>query len=151
KVAEGCYTFHPLGVDAPLFNSPQTEGELTQIADPVNVPEPLRRLPLYADLEAVRQAIADGMSRDEAIAHSIYFNPQQAILQVWRTSSGTSAQIPAEEILICDLSGPPPSADDFWRRPPADRQYRPAHPHDDAPATVALPIQVAVDPALGRL
>ncbi len=43
----GCYTFDPLGRDLDLFNRAQTEDQITQLAAPINVPEPLRRLPLY--------------------------------------------------------------------------------------------------------
>ena len=51
-----CYTFHPAGVDAPLFNDPQTEEAITHLAEEQNVPGPLRRLALGEELEALRRA-----------------------------------------------------------------------------------------------
>ena len=56
---------HPLGVPAPLFNRPlssdPSEGALvTAQARERDVPEPLRRLPLHLELEALRQSMADG-------------------------------------------------------------------------------------------
>ena len=34
------FRFHPLGLDAPLFNRPKTEDEITHLAEPINVPIP---------------------------------------------------------------------------------------------------------------
>lgn len=126
EVKDGCYTFNPLGIDAPLFNPEQSEDEITHIAEPVNVPEPLRRRPLYRELEAMRQALTDG----DGMGEGAYFgrNPVLAVVK-----DGT--HIPAREILICDLSD--------WRRPADTKLYgTPPEPFD---------IQVAVDPVLGRL
>src|SRR5205814_405268 len=50
----GCYTFNPLGYDAPLFNQPQPETTITHLAGEENVPGPLRRRALYDELEAWR-------------------------------------------------------------------------------------------------
>ena len=44
------FLFSPLGANLPLFARPQTEGSGTQLAEPVNVPEPLRRRVLDAAL-----------------------------------------------------------------------------------------------------
>lgn len=45
----GCkgYTFDPTGKDIRLFNRPQTETQITHLAEEINVPVPLRRRPLY--------------------------------------------------------------------------------------------------------
>ena len=53
------YTFNPLGLDAPLFNPPQPEGEFTHLAEELNVPAMLRRRPLYDELQAHRGALTD--------------------------------------------------------------------------------------------
>lgn len=42
-VDKGCFVFSPLGNNAQLFTNPQTEDEITHVAEPVNVPVPLSR------------------------------------------------------------------------------------------------------------
>jgi hypothetical protein len=49
------YTFNPLGLDEPLFNLPQTEEQITDLAQEVDVPAELRPRALFYELEAVRQ------------------------------------------------------------------------------------------------
>jgi hypothetical protein len=44
------FRFSPLGNDAPLFNRPQTEDELTHLAEPANVPGRISRRAAAADL-----------------------------------------------------------------------------------------------------
>jgi len=141
--ADGRYRFSPLGDDATLFNRPQTEAEITHLAGEENVPGTLRRLPLYRDLEAVRQAVADGRA-----PRSVYFGADP-VLQVLVADKpgGKPAAIPSQEVLICHLGDPPVAIPEVWRRPPKTKRYQPS---DGSPA-VDLPIQVAVDPVLGRL
>ncbi len=55
----GRFTFSPLGTSAPLFNVPEPETEITHLAEEINVPAELRRRPLYDELEARRQKIAE--------------------------------------------------------------------------------------------
>lgn len=57
--ADGRFFSNALDLDAPLFNRPETETEITHLAEETNVPGRLRRRPLYAELEARRQAIVD--------------------------------------------------------------------------------------------
>ncbi|GIV60248.1 MAG: hypothetical protein KatS3mg043_1337 [Rhodothermaceae bacterium] len=122
---DGRYTFSPLGNDLPLFNRPQTETEITHLAEPVNVPDRLRRRTLYDDLDAYRQALLTGGTTAPA-----YFGPQP-VLQVF--FDDLEAALPPEQILICDLSG--------WDVPgwipPAD--------------TTGFGAKVSVDPERGRL
>ena len=54
----GSFTFNPVGIDRPLFNRPRTELEITRLAGEMHVPGPLRRRPLYEELEQRRQAVA---------------------------------------------------------------------------------------------
>lgn len=42
------WRFHPLGIDQQLYTMPQTETEVTQLATPLNVPEPISRRVLDA-------------------------------------------------------------------------------------------------------
>jgi hypothetical protein len=59
-----------------------------------------------------------------------------------------SASIPPEQIMICDLSDlKPPAAPGTWRTPAASKTYTRAFDG----AQITLPLQVAVDPVLGRL
>ncbi|HDJ37591.1 MAG TPA: hypothetical protein ENF24_00130, partial [Methanosarcinales archaeon] len=125
------YTFDPTGIDIPLFNRPQTEREIVHLAEEINVPAPLRRRPLYDELEARRQAITNDKTPQQ-----VYFG-QQPVFRVFMVTDGAFEQIPHEEILICDLSD--------WRIPPTEIDY-------PAPtSTVSHPIMAAVDPVLGRL
>jgi hypothetical protein len=141
---DGRYRFHPLGYDAPLFNRPRTELGIGQLAGEVNVPGALRRRPLYDELEAYRQALVDGTP-----PRLLYF-AAPPVLQVFvqRSADGAFEPIPSEEMLICHLGDPttgPPPAD--WRRPPTSKAYR----RTSDGQQVERPIQVAVDPVLGRL
>jgi hypothetical protein len=130
RISEGCYTFHPLGADAPLFNRPRTESTIDHLAEERDVPGPLRRLPLYEELEARRRAVAAGATPEEN-----YFAPP-VVLRVRLGEEETP--VPPEEILICNLR--------LWGRPPATKPYlRPdGTVHNQT-------IRVAVDPVLGRL
>jgi len=128
--ADGRFTFSPLGLDAPLFNSPQPEIEITHLAEEINVPGELRRRALYDELEARRQALAEGKT-----AGTLYFGPTP-VLQVF--VNGEANAVKAEEILICDLSA--------WHISDATKTYTLADG-----TKIPLPIRVAVDPVLGRL
>ncbi len=57
--ADGRYTFNPLGLDAPLFNRPQVETEITHLAEEINVPGRLRRCS-SSDPGRVLQVCLDG-------------------------------------------------------------------------------------------
>ncbi|MGC4098858.1 MAG: phage tail protein [Nitrospira sp.] len=139
-VKEGCFTFHPLGFDMPLFNPGQEEQYVTRLAEPVHVPDPLRRRPLFDELEELRQRVADGRSEAERARALSWFDPVHPAFQVFKNG----VPIPVTEILICDLTD--------WQRPPNVRTYRRrGKRHDDASPDPQLPIQVAVDPVLGRL
>jgi hypothetical protein len=50
---QGLYWVDPLGQDQPLFNAPNPESTITQLADEINVPTPLRRRPLHDEVEAI--------------------------------------------------------------------------------------------------
>ena len=151
EITEGyCYTFNPLGIDAPLFNPPQTEDEITHLAKPINVPEPLNRRILYEHLESLRQGLAnlvsqpaaEGAETEEKLRQqSVYFG-SNPVLKVFL--GGNENPIPPEEISICDLSN--------WQLPPPSKEYKPKPTPTDLNSSVkTFPIQVAIDPILGRL
>ena len=100
------YTFDPTGIDIPLFNRPQTEMQITHLAEEINVPAPLRRRPLYDELEARRQALVNNEE-----PKSVYFG-KQPVFRVALVIDGDPEDIPPEEILICDLSD--------WRIPKSE-------------------------------
>lgn len=135
QVQDGCYTFDPLGVDIALFRSPPTLPEFTLALGPSDLPEPLRRRPLYADLEALRQGMADGRKEADLLTASLSFG-KDPVFQV--LTGGT--RIDPSAILICDLS--------TWQRPPDSLTYAPS---GGSLQPMTLPIAVAVDPVLGRL
>ncbi|MDP9342040.1 MAG: hypothetical protein M3Q23_08060 [Actinomycetota bacterium] len=129
--ADGRFWFGPLAMDAPLFNAPQAETEITHLAEEQNVAGVLRRRPLHDELEARRRA----RSADEE-AERVYFGAEPVI----RLFVGDPlAEIPPERIMICDLSA--------WDRPPTQRLY----PGPSGQGQVSQPIDVAVDPATGRI
>jgi len=141
--ADGRYRFHPLGLDAALFNRPQTETEITHLAEEINVPGLLRRRALYDELEDRRQAVIDGRSPKRS-----YFGTQPVFQIFIRKNAGSLlTEIPPENILICDLRDaavPPPEG---WLRPPPQKAY----PSADGGPEKPHPISVAVDPERGRL
>jgi hypothetical protein len=93
----GRHTFHPLGLETPLFNNPRPETEISQIAGELNVPAPLRRRPLYRELEARRAALAaDAEPRPQ------YFG-EQPPFRVFL--DGAASAVPPESIAVCDLDG----------------------------------------------
>ena len=132
------FTFHPLGLDEPLFNPPRTEREISHLAAEPDVPGRLPRLDLVDELDAVRQAEVDGETppagaffRDDSIPFAVSY--------ATAADPDTLVEVPSDQISICDLS--------VWRRPLPTRAYR---PKAGGPA-LARPIVVGVDPTLGRL
>ena len=148
---DGRYRFSPWGNDMPLFHRPQTETEISHLAEEINVPGRLRRRALYDDLEALRQALVD----DEPHPRSRFLPVDNPAFQILRDNgAGKLTPIPAAEILICDLGDIQGEAD--WRRPPTSKSYTSRTKFDHSveppvPLTRELPIQVAVDPERGRL
>lgn len=107
---DGRYTFSPLGNDAPLFNRPQTESEITHLAEEINVPGRLRRRPLYDELEARRQTLTDQRTdlystlaglRNALIAQQPIINEINALAQL--VAGGASARMKRLDQLRLDL------------------------------------------------
>lgn len=139
--AQGRYTFHPLGLDAPLFNRPRSETEITHLAEEINVPGRLRRRALYDDLKRIRE-------RGSA-ARSAYFSEPpvfQLFIDEQFDTDGNAIPLEPAEILICDLSD--------WRRPPDSVTLTRRVRQPDGGSIqqlVVLPIRAGVDPVLGRI
>lgn len=123
----GCYHFHPLGIDVPLFNRERAESSITHLAREIDVPGPLRRRPLYAEVEALRSG---------ATPETDYLSADP-VFEVWLDGQ----RLNPKEIAICDLSDPPAAIPTGWYRPPSSKPY---------PAGNQT-IRAGVDPKLGRL
>ena len=136
KIGNGRYTFSPLGNDITLFNRPQTETEITQLAEEINVPGLLRRRALYDELEALRAMLVSGGGN----APERYFG-LQPVIQIFFDKTA----LKPEEIVICNLSG--------WEQAgwlPADsREF--TKPETEKTEKTTFTTKVAVDPVLGRL
>jgi hypothetical protein len=128
------HTFDPLGRDLPLFNTPRTEAEATQISREENLPLPLRRRALFDELEVWRQALVD-----ESEPAPLYFRPDAPGPVFEITVDDEATSIPPESVLICNLAD--------WRRPNKTKSYVRA---SDGVVKIRQ-IRVAVDPVLGRL
>ncbi len=90
------FLFNPLGIDAPLFNQPETETLLTDFAGPLNVPMPISRLAMKLDKGA--------------------FYGADASLLV--TIGGVA--VPAGDVVVCNLSDLGDGSGD-WAHRPADK------------------------------
>jgi len=131
----GLFRFNVLGCDTHLFNLPQSETTLSSLAGELNVPGPLRRRPLYDELEARRAALAQDRTPEQ---HAFGAAPPFSLHR--ETAPNTLEEVSPDEIVICDLS--------TWHRPAATLPYPGSDPN--APP-VNRTILVAVDPVLGRL
>jgi hypothetical protein len=78
-----CFRFNPLGVDMALYNTPETEEEISHLAEPRNVPMPLARRWLKAHLD-------DDYGPGKSLWLELDGNPPQLIAR--------------NNIRICDLS-----------------------------------------------
>jgi len=111
----GFFTFDPLGrdpLDAQLYNRPRTEEQITDLAQPINVPEPLSRRVMHDELTALREALAAG--RDPVRTYFAH-DAGGPVLRIWVDG----AQVPAEDLIVCNLSPLPSVIPIEWRRPPA--------------------------------
>jgi len=88
------YRFSPLGHDAPLYTFPVAEDEITHLAEPVNVPDPISRRVLHGNLEH-------------------YYGPDRSL--AIRVGSGPGSEVDVSDIIVCDLSDDGPD----WAHAPA--------------------------------
>ncbi len=127
----GAYTFSPMGIDAPIFNTPETVTDRysPKPIDETKLPMPIRRRALHDDLEGMRRA--DVLGEDFA---SRYFGSENVLTIRERGQ----APIPTDEIYVCNLEA--------WGVPPNARSYT----KPDG-STENRAIRVAVDPINGRI
>lgn len=98
------YSFDPTGLDIPLFNRPQTENLIVQLSQEINVPGPLRRYPLYAELETRRKGEAPMPS---------YFDPEPVLGIDISDGDEETFRVPIEDLFICNMA-------DEWHYPPLE-------------------------------
>ncbi|MEB3283266.1 MAG: hypothetical protein VKK42_30530 [Lyngbya sp.] len=130
-----CYTFNPLGLDAPLFNQPRRKTDILTLAEEINLPGILRRVPLANELKQRRQYRLQGK-----LLEGIRYFDNDPVFQIF--VNGQPEPIPPEEILICSLENQ--EKNQAWNIPEQkfDRN------NDDPPLPAKV---VAVDPELGRI
>jgi hypothetical protein len=138
--SSGKYTFSPLGDDTNLFNKPQTETQITHLAQEINVPGLLRRRPLYDELEARRQALVDGKAPDYGYFDDRSDTKSDPVIEVFL--NGSSTPVSPNEVLICNLEN--------WQIPPDQKTYKRLK-DDGTWEDVDQTITLAADPVLGRL
>jgi hypothetical protein len=139
-IPEGAFTFSPLGLDMQLFNIPQSETEITQLAEEVNVPGLLRARALHDELEEGRKAIVN----DEEPFYSYFHDTYPPVFQLFVNEN--AMPIPNEELVICNLSN--------WHVPPTSKTYKKSVVQLDGTSMevdISLPISAAVDPSRGRI
>jgi Phage tail protein (Tail_P2_I) len=95
EVIEGAgYTFHPFGLDVPLLNPPQTAVPSVFASTERQLPVPLRRAALAADVEALRRGEADSFFSGEPAFRILVGEAGEAGFQ----------PIPPAALEICDLA-----------------------------------------------
>ena len=106
-----------LGAQPPLFNSPEAETDIADLAGELNLPGVLRRRPLHDELDDRRQAIADDIPLEEVERAAAWFGASP-VIQIRIASE--SDPIPPHEVAICNLMDDSSGA---WRRPAASLDY----------------------------
>ena len=128
------FRFSPLGIDVALYEQPRGDNLSPARTTELSVPAPLRRRPIWAELEAARTALAANQP-----ASYRFLDPADPAFRVWEIDgTGAAAEIPPDRIQICDLSA--------WAAGlPKARSYVDPRTGGEVDA------RVAVDPVLGRL
>lgn len=141
--AKGRFLTNPLELDAPLFNRPQTETQLTALASELNVPGMLRRRALDAEVEARRLALVNDDPLPEA-----WFGREAVFAVAYRlVAGGAFIDVKPEEMIIAHLDGVSPALPEVWLRPPTKLTYL----RRSDQASIDVPIALAIDPLLGRI
>ncbi len=98
QVGPHVYTFSALGNDTPLYNRPQPEPEPTHIAEPLNLPIPIRRRPFEERVER------DGKKVTQASA--AYYGERKS-MRIWAPDwprKGETKPLQNSQIIPADLS-----------------------------------------------
>ena len=121
--SDGRYRFDPLGRDLPLFNRAAPETEIEHLATEPDVPAPLRRRPLHAELEQRRTDVGAGREPSPR-----WFGVRPPVRVHRRVAAGDELlEVPPEQLEVCHLG----DIGTDWRRPATGR--------------------VSIDPVLGRV
>ncbi|MBI3529359.1 MAG: hypothetical protein HY067_15495 [Betaproteobacteria bacterium] len=92
------FRFNPLGADQPLFRLPITETQITHIAEPANVPDPINlRLMVRAVEAAADPTVPDDYGPDESVV----------LLRPNANPALPPVPIPTSDICVCDLRDVP--------------------------------------------
>ncbi len=110
KSASGLYHFSSLGCDIPLFHQPETESEISHMAEEINVPGPIRPLALHADLLGYLDEYSGAVAADQP-QHSRYYGPDRSLAVYTIDENGQRRLVPPSEIVSQDLGD--------WHRPGA--------------------------------
>jgi hypothetical protein len=94
------YLFSPLGNNTPLFTRPEPEPEISHLARPINVPAPITRRVLHADLDPDAPA-------------GNYYGVEKSLFIV-RDGSG----VDIADVVACDLSD---AGGGLWAHRPQDK------------------------------
>jgi hypothetical protein len=91
------WSIHPVGCDSPLFNVPRTETTITHLAEEQNVPGPLRRLALNAELERLRLGIATPAP--------VFMTESDPVLRIFARLAGETVpvEVRREDIYLCEI------------------------------------------------
>lgn len=81
------FLFDPLGVNRQLYSRGESEREIEHLAEPVNVPQPISRRVLHADLKREKDQVYYGKDKDKSL---------------WIEVDGEV--MTADRIEVCDLS-----------------------------------------------
>jgi hypothetical protein len=87
------FRFSPLGHDQQLYTFPVAEDEITHIAEPINVPDPISRRVLHENLKR-------------------YYGPDRSVFISVGTGPGSEVDI--GDVIVCNLSDDGPG----WAHPP---------------------------------
>ncbi|MBS0445359.1 MAG: hypothetical protein JSR59_05340 [Proteobacteria bacterium] len=123
------WAIHPVGCDAPLFNVPRTETTITHLAEEQNVPGPLRRLALNAELERLRMNVQTPAP--------VFMTDADPVLRIFVRLAGetTPVEVRREDIYLCEIP------DDVELASPVPR----ALALDPARGRIAFPSALPVD------
>ncbi len=96
RLDERRFTFHPLGIDTPLYNLPITEETITHLAEPINISMPIKKRVLYENLDTYY-----GKNKSILVYDSNFLD-DGAIIPA-NTSPSDSITKLSELIQVCDL------------------------------------------------
>ena len=99
------WRFNPLGIDQPLYTQPQTIADFTQLATPLNVPDPISRRVLDARLGDYYASVTRELN--------------SLRLGLYDTAAKTMQPVPAAQVRVCNLDDVAGS----WAHLPSDGTY----------------------------